>query len=148
MQTVQLEPLVITRVLSAPKDKVFRAWIDPSMIAKWFLPNERWAKCESEIQPEVDGRYRIKLTHSDGDQFTMGGKIVELVPNEKLAFTWGSDGDPEDVKASLVTVTLRSVDNGTELVLAHSQFKDENEKNQVGAGWPGCLDNLDSYLQA
>lgn len=139
---IDTETLEITRIVNATPAKVFQAWIDPAFVSRWFLPNERWTKCEVDIVPELGGNYQITLTHSDGDVYKMGGKIVELVPNERLAYIWEDHNMMMNNTESLVTITIQSKGEGTEFTLIHSKLATPEYKAMVNEGWTGCVDRL------
>jgi CubicO group peptidase (beta-lactamase class C family) len=71
---------------------------------------------------------------------TTVGVYREIIPNEKLVFTWGWEG-PERHE-TLVTIELSDRDGGTELVLLHERFADQAAADHHGQGWRGCLENL------
>jgi len=147
MQTQQSQTLVLTRFLKAKPEKVFKAWSDPALVAKWFRPNPRWLSCDADIEPVPGGKYIVSLTHSDGNQVTTGGKVVEMIPNETISFTW-IDSCSGTRDESLVTITLEPSGEGTQLTLTHSRLATEDAKNRVNGGWTGCLDSLTEFVQA
>ncbi len=93
----------------------------------------------------VGGRYRIVMRSPDGEQHDVSGVYREVVPNEKLVFTWAWRSTPE--RESLVTVVLRSAGGGTELTLTHEQFFDEEARDKHRHGWDGCLARLANALE-
>ena len=138
--------IVIKRQFSAPVDRVYNAWTDPTMLAQWFSPNIRWNNplVENELKP--GGRRSITMRHSDGDQMQITGTYLELVPNERLSFTSIFHGGPAGSDESTVTIELRSAPGGTELTLTHDRQTDPAAKEGASAGWAGCLEMLESYL--
>ena len=79
-----------------------------------------------------------------GDEHDVSGVYRELVPNEKIVFTWAWKSTPE--RESLVTVSLKADGGGTLLTLTHEQFFDEDARDRHQIGWNGCLDKLVLYL--
>ena len=148
MEMTQIENLVVTRVLKATPDRVFKAWTDPTLIAKWFYPNERWDRCDPEVEPTVGGKYNITMVHSDGDKVGMKGHVVELIPNEKLVFTFLDKDSDDQTQESLVTISLKPVSDGTELTLIHSKLASADLKSNVSSGWDGCLTMLEKFVEA
>jgi uncharacterized protein YndB with AHSA1/START domain len=138
--------ITMTRIFPHDVSKVYRAWTDPELVSIWFKPNERWASVESEIEPRVGGPMKIKMTHSDGDVFRNEGVFLEVVPNERLVFTWNWLEDPSDNGETEVTVTIRAVAEGTELTLVHSKVTNEDYANNLSNGWGGALANLETFL--
>jgi uncharacterized protein YndB with AHSA1/START domain len=135
--------LTLKRRLNAPPAKVFSAWTDPQKISRWFGPSEaEVVRVEADARP--GGRYRIAMRTPDGEMHDVGGVYREVVPNEKLVFTWAWHSTPE--RESLVTVTIRPDGDGTSLTLTHEQFFDEPARDRHRQGWTGALDNLERAL--
>lgn len=79
----------------------------------------------------------------------VGGTYEQIVPNEKLVFTWRWESwNTETHKDTLVTVELNAVGNKTELVLTHERFRDENMRKEHNQGWEGCLARLGALFWA
>ncbi len=137
--------LTLRRHLKAPPEKVYRAWTDVSQLARWFGP----AECvpgtfEGEVDARVGGRYRAAFDTDDGEHHEVGGVYREVVPNERLKFTWAWHSTPE--RELLVTITIRPDGEGTMLTLTHEQFFDEAARDGHRHGWSGCLDKLEAYF--
>ena len=79
-----------------------------------------------------------------GDQHDVMGVYREIVPNEKLVFTWHWRTTPE--RESLVTVTLKPNGDGTMLTLLHEMFFDEDARDRHSKGWTGTLDKLEKLF--
>jgi uncharacterized protein YndB with AHSA1/START domain len=135
--------LTLKRRLNAPAAKVFSAWTDPEKIRRWFGPREAEV-LRAESDPRVGGRYRILARTSDGEEHDVSGMFREVVPNEKLVFTWAWRSTPE--RESLVTVELRPDGSGTLLTLTHEQFFDEAARDRHQHGWTATLERLDAML--
>jgi len=138
--------LTIKRRFNAPPAKVFQAWADPQKLKKWMGPGE--AGCKSaEADARVGGRYRVVMQKpGDPEEHDVGGVYREVVPNEKLVFTWAWRTTPE--RQSLVTVTFKPDGDGTLMTLHHEQFFDEAARDRHNQGWTACLANLELYLAA
>jgi uncharacterized protein YndB with AHSA1/START domain len=78
------------------------------------------------------------------DEHDVSGVYREIVPNEKLVFTWAWKSTPE--RESLVTVTFKDDNGGTLMTLLHEQFFDEDARDRHNAGWTGTMDRLEQYL--
>jgi uncharacterized protein YndB with AHSA1/START domain len=135
--------LTIKRRLKAPPAKVYGAWTDPQKIALWWGP-EQAETLRAEADARAGGRFRIVFRGTDGEEHDVSGVYREVVPNEKLVFTWAWRSTPE--RESLVTVALRNDDGGTVLTLTHEQFFDEAACDGHRSGWTGALDKLEIYL--
>jgi uncharacterized protein YndB with AHSA1/START domain len=92
----------------------------------------------------VGGRFRVVFHTEDGEEHDVSGVYREVVPNEKLVFTWAWRSTPE--RESLVTVALRPDGGGTSLTLTHEQFFDEAARDRHAAGWAGALAKLEAIM--
>src|SRR5215468_6688580 len=97
--------LTLKRRLNAPPEKVFAAWTEPEKIVKWFGPDAGPVKQAVEFNTE------------DGEQHHVSGVYREVVPNQKLVFTWAWRTMPE--RESLVTVLIKPDGTGSLLTLIH-----------------------------
>ena len=75
----------------------------------------------AEADVRVGGRYRILMRSPDGEHHDVGGVYREIEPNRKLVFSWGWKSTPE--RESRVTVELRAIDTGTEMVTKDNASK-------------------------
>ncbi len=130
--------LRLSRTLSFPVDRVWRALTDPVALAAWFWP-ERFATT-AEIDLRVGGRYRID---GPGAGMAVAGEYTAVEPPHRLAFTWRWDGDSDE---TMVTVELTPSGTGTDLVIVHSGFAAEVERDNHAKGWSDCLDRLPGWL--
>ena len=134
--------LTIKRRFNAPPAKVYAAWTDPQMIARWFGP-AGVERVEAESDLRVGGRYSIAM-HVPGDRHDVLGVYREIVPNQKLVYTWAWKSTPE--RDSLVTVTFKPDGEGTLLTLMHEQFFDTDARDRHQHGWAGAIDKLEKLL--
>jgi len=143
MSTVTKPSLTIKRRFNAPPAKVFAAWIDPEKVKRWMGPGEVKA-LSVESEPRTGGRYRWVMQAPNGEQHDVSGVYREVVPNEKLVFTWAWKSTPE--RESLVTVALKPDGGGTLMTLTHEQFFDEEARDRHQGGWNGAMPKLEAYL--
>jgi uncharacterized protein YndB with AHSA1/START domain len=137
--------LTLKRRYNASPAQVFSAWTDPKKIGCWMGP-EGIEALSVEIDARTGGRYRFIMRSPDGETHDVSGVFREVVPNQKLVFTWAWKSTPE--RESLVTITLKPDGDGTLLTLTHEQFFDESARDRHQHGWTGSLDKLDRYLAA
>jgi uncharacterized protein YndB with AHSA1/START domain len=136
--------LTLKRRLNAPPSKIYRAWTDAAKISRWFGPEDaEILRAETDVR--VGGRFRIVFRGPDGEEHDVGGVYREVVPDQKLVFTWAWRSTPE--RESLVTVALKRDGDGTLLTLLHEQFFDEAARDRHGRGWNETLDKLESYVR-
>lgn len=137
--------LTITRRLNASPAKVFAAWTDAEKIIRWFGPVRTIdGSVHAEMDVRVGGSFRIRFKTDDGEQHQVGGTYRDVVPDQRLVFTWAWHTTPE--RESVVTVTLRPDGDGTLLSLNHGQFFDEAARDGHERGWTGTMDKLVQYF--
>ncbi len=147
MATPSISPdkaLEIRRIFQAPREKVFRAWTEAEELNRWFGPtDEHTAKAEVDLR--VGGKYRFELRHSSGAVHTAFGEYREILPPEKLVFTWSwEDGSVEN---TLVTIDFLDTGSGTEIVLTHELFPSAEWRDKHNEGWSGCIGQLEKLLR-
>ena len=102
------------RVLRAPAERVYKAFLDPEAMAKWLPPHGFTGKVHS-LDARVGGGYRMSFTNfNTGKGHSFGGTYVELTPHERIRYTDKFD-DPNLPGEMNVTISLRKVACGTEL---------------------------------
>lgn len=135
--------LTIKRRLKATPEKVYRAWTEPAQIARWWGPGP----CEvlkAEADTRVGGRFRVIFRTGDGEEHNVGGEYSDVVPNERLSFSWSWISMPERV--SQVTVSLRPDGEGTMLTLHHEQLFNQASRDGHNRGWTESLDKLEQLF--
>ena len=135
--------LTLKRHFNASPEKIYAAWTDPEKIAHWFGP-ERIETLRAQADARVGGAFRIVMRSPDGEEHDVSGVYREVVPNEKLVFTWAWRSTPE--RESLVTILIKPDGAGSLLTLIHEQFFDETARDHHREGWVGCFDKLERYL--
>ncbi len=136
------EEIVIRRLLPAPRERVFAAWLDPLSLVHWMRPGAD-ATATAEVDPRVGGRFRIVMKHSGGVTEHTGEYLV-IEPPSRLSFTWIS----EHTHQIPTEVTVECFERGqaTELVLTHRRLpQDKTEAHR--RGWGTILQNLDQVLR-
>jgi uncharacterized protein YndB with AHSA1/START domain len=132
--------LILKRRLKAAPERVYAAWTDPAQLVRWFGPDSG-AVTRAEAEARVGGRYAIIFQTQDGEKHHVSGVYREVVPGERLVFTWAWRSTPD--RESLVTVELRPDGEGTSLTLTHERFFDEPARDRHREGWTGSLDKLE-----
>ena len=135
--------LTLKRHFKAPPEKVFSAWTDPQKMSQWMGP-EGASHVSAQLDVRVGGRYQISMRTPDGEEHNVSGVYREVVPNQKLVFTWAWRSTPE--RESLVTVVLTADGDGTLMTFTHEQFFDEDARERHRQGWIGTFDKLERYF--
>lgn len=126
------------RVLRAPPERVYRAFIDADAMAKWLPPNGFTAHVH-QMDARVGGSYRMSFTNfTTGQSHSFGGEYVELVPNERLRYTDKFD-DPNLPGVMQTTVTLRAVSCGTEMHVVQEGLPEAIPLEACYLGWQDSL---------
>jgi uncharacterized protein YndB with AHSA1/START domain len=138
--------LEIKRFINAPRVEVYAAWTDPAQLKLWFGPE--WVKTRDfvcEVRP--GGKFRWDLIDCDGEEKTIGGEYLEIIPGQKIVFTWKHlDDTAWENRTSVVTLELSNRDGGTELRLTHVQLPTEASRNDHNEGWKSVLDRLERFV--
>ncbi len=144
MATITTKPsLTIKLRFKAAPSKVFSAWTDPEKVKHWMGPGEvKVLRVESD--PRTGGRYRWIMQAPSGEEHDVSGIYREVIPNEKLVFTWAWKSTPE--RESLVTVTFKGDGDGTVMTLTHEQFFDEAARDRHQGGWQAAVEKMEAYL--
>ena len=114
MTTSNTNTIKLHRVLKAPAERVYRAFLDAGAMCKWLPPNGFTGQVH-HLEPKVGGTYKMSFTNfTTGNSQSFGGEYLELVPNERIRHTDRFD-DPNLPGEMVVTITLKKVSVGTEL---------------------------------
>jgi len=133
--------VTVRRTISAPPANVYKAWTEPGELTKWFGP-PGYGLATAEVDLRIGGAYRFGMRKlPDGEPFYVTGQYKELAAPSRVAFTWTWEHS-EDVRDSLVTIDLREVADGTEVILTHSLLPNEKEMESHKSGWSGSLEKL------
>jgi uncharacterized protein YndB with AHSA1/START domain len=134
--TIQLH-----RVLRAPPERVYRAFLDAEAMAKWLPPHGFTCKVH-HIEAKIGGSYKMSFTNfTTGHGQSFGGEYRELVPSEKIRYTDKFD-DPNLSGEMQTTVTLRQVSCGTELKIVQEGLPEVIPLEMCYLGWQDSLAQL------
>ena len=139
--------LELTRVLAAPRERVFRALTGPEELATWWGPRG-FTTPEIELELRVGGRYRFTMQPPDGDRFHLAGEFLEVAPPRRLAYTFRWEEPVPDDRETVVTLTLDDAGDGTELSVRQGEFATEERLALHRGGWSDSLDKLSALLEA
>jgi len=135
------------RVLRAPPERVYRAFIDPDAMVKWLPPNGFTGRIHS-MDARVGGIYRMSFTNfTTATSHSFGGKYVELTPHERIRYTDAFD-DPNLPGAMDVTIVLTPVSCGTELNITQEGIPDVIPVEACYLGWQESLTLLAKLVEA
>jgi len=135
------------RVLRAPPERIYRAFLDADAMAKWLPPNGFTGKVH-HLNASVGGTYKMSFTNfTSGNSHSFGGEYLELVPNERIRHTDRFD-DPNLPGEMLTTVTLKKVFCGTELHVVQEGIPEAIPAEACYLGWQESLVLLAQLVEA
>ena len=144
MSTTLVKPsLTIKRRLNAAPAKVYSAWTEPEKVKRWFGPAQT-SVVSAAFDRRAGGRWYILAKSADGEELHVSGVVREVVPDQRLVYTWAWRSTPE--RESLVTVEFKPDGTGTLLTIMHEHFYDEPARDRHQYGWNGALDKLEAYF--
>jgi uncharacterized protein YndB with AHSA1/START domain len=136
-----LPSLTIVRRIRAAPARVWAAITQPDLMMRWWSPDAGpTISVVADVRP--GGRFSVVFRLLNGDEHNPTGIYQEVVPEQKLVFTWDLPGASE----SVVTVRLEPFDGGTVLTLTHEHLPDEAARTSHEQGWNGLLDKLPVFL--
>lgn len=134
------------RVLRAPAERVYKAFLDPDALARWLPPYGFIGKVH-ESDMKVGGGYRMSFTNfGTGSSHSFACKFVELTPNERIRYTDKFD-DPNLPGEMNVAVTLRMVACGTELTVVQEGIPEVIPTEMCYLGWQESLLQLGNLVE-
>ena len=135
------------RVLAAPAERVYRAFLDPEALVKWLPPHGFTCKVH-QIDARVGGTYKMSFTNFSTRQgHSFGGKYLELVPSERIRHTDAFD-DPNLPGEMTVTITFKKVAVGTELNIVQEGIPAAIPTEACYLGWQASLALLAQLVEA
>ena len=134
------------RVLTAPPERIYRAFLDADAMCKWLPPHGFTGHVHS-MDARVGGGYRMTFTNfSSGSSHSFGGTFVELVPNERIRHTDKFD-DPNLPGEMQTTIVLRKVMVGTEIEIVQEGIPAVIPTEACYLGWQESLTLLAQLVQ-
>lgn len=146
MTTGNTNTIKLHRVLQAPPERVYRACLDPTAIAKWLPPNG--FTCEvHQLDARVGGKYRASFKNfSTEKSHSFGGEYLELKPGELIRYNDRFE-DPNLPGEMLTTITLKKVSVGTELTIVQENVPAVIPPEACYLGWQESLKLLAKVVE-
>jgi uncharacterized protein YndB with AHSA1/START domain len=139
--------LILTRIIDAAPEKVFRAWTEPELQKQWFAPLP-WTTPIIETDVRPGGASLVVMRSPEGAEFPSRGVYLEVVKNQRLVFTdayteaWG----PSEKPFMTVIVTFEELDGQTRYTARARHWteadREAHEKMGFHAGWATCAEQL------
>jgi len=139
--------LVLTRLIDAPREKLYRAWTDPALLKQWFAPLP-YSTPVAELDVRPGGTNLVVMRGPDGNDMPNRGVYLEIVPNQRIVFTNAYTKAWEPSEKPFMTVILTFEDQGGKTrytaLVRHWTVADREAHEQMGfhKGWGQCTDQL------
>lgn len=134
------------RVLKAPAERVYRAFVDPDALAKWLPPYGFTCKVH-HMEPQVGGTFKMSFTNfTTGHSHSFGGEYLALIPSEKVSYTDLFD-DPNLSGQMITTITLKPVLCGTQLDVIQEGIPQVIPTEMCYLGWQESLVQLAKLVE-
>jgi len=138
--------LIVTRTFNAPRRTVYRAWSDPELFQRWWVPKSATGillvSCKMDVR--TGGKYRLEFGTGGSDTMAFYGKYLEVVPDERIVWT-----NDEGEEGAITTVTFEDQEGKT-LLKFHEAYPSKKALEEAlqgaAAGLPEQLDQLDDLL--
>ena len=150
--TIAERELVLTRLIDAPAEKLYRAWTEPDLLKQWFAPLP-YTTPRAELDVRPGGANLIVMRGPEGPDMPNQGVYLEVVPNRRLVFTDAYTGAWEPSQKPFMTVILTfEPEAGQTRYTArvrHWSVADKETHEQMGfhQGWGVCADQLEALVK-
>ena len=143
--------LVLTRLIDAPREKLYRAWTDATLLKQWFAPLP-WTTPHAELDVRPGGASNIVMRSPEGNDMPCPGVFLEVVPNQRLVFTDAYTSAWQPSQKPFMTVILTFEDEGGKTRytarVRHWTVADREAHEKMGfhQGWGQCADQLTALV--
>lgn len=143
--------LVITRLINAPREKLFRAWTEPALMKQWFAPRP-WTVSHAETDVRPGGASLVVMRGPDGTEFPNPGVYLEVVQNERIVATdaYTKAWQPSAKPFMTIILTFEDVGGKTRYTAraVHWTVADREAHEKMGfyPGWNQCTDQLEELV--
>ena len=135
------------RVLRAPREKIYRAFLEAAAMAKWLPPNG-FTCTVHQMEAKVGGSYKMSFTNfSTGKSHSFGGEYLELQPHEHIRYTDRFD-DPNLPGVIQTTIDLKEVSCGTDVSITQEGVPGAIPAEACYLGWQESLILLGKLVEA
>jgi uncharacterized protein YndB with AHSA1/START domain len=144
--------LVLTRLIKAPKESLYRAWTEPELLKQWFAPLP-WTTTVAEMDVRPGGSCLMVMCGPDGQEIPSRGVYLDVIKDERLVFTdaYTKAWEPSEKPFMTVTVTFKSEDGATRYTAraVHWTVADREEHEKMGfhEGWGKCAEQLANLVK-
>ena len=145
----------IRRRIAAPREAVYRALLDPSLVAAWRVPSGMTAEVHA-FGPREGGSIRVSLTYTEptgagktsAHTDTYHGRFVELVQDERIVEVDEFETDDPALRGEMtITISLADADGGTDIVAVHEGLPAGLSPADNETGWREALARLAALVE-
>ena len=144
----------VSRLVRAPREVVFDAWIKPQIRRQWWLTGREEGLKTCDIDARVGGRYCLsqigggeKSTVAEDYEWIMTGEFLEVDRPQRLVFTWNVNHPDEPANEERVTIDFNEVADGTEVVITHEGILSGKLRDGTEHGWTTLVKSLAKVLE-
>lgn len=152
IETDPSRDLVLTRLIDAPPEAVYRCWTDAALLPKWFAPKP-WTVPRAELDVRPGGISMVVMADENGTEYPNPGQYLEVVPNRRLVFTDAFIGDWKPSEKPFFTCVLTfEPENGKTRYTAlarhwNAEDREAHEKMGFHEGWGLCAAQMEEVAK-
>lgn len=152
MTDVTAHELVVTRLIDATPDKVYRCWTEPELVKQWFAPKP-WTTPRVEMDVRAGGSSLVVMRGPDGNELPNPGVFLEVVPNRKLVATdaYTKAWEPSAKPFLTLVLTFEPEGSGTRYTARarhwSAEDREAHEKMGFHEGWGKTTDQLEALAK-
>lgn len=137
----------VTRLIHAPRVRVFEAFSSESALSQWFSPSADIPLDVEVFEFVVNGSFRLRYSMPDGTQPVVGGVYELIMPPRQIVFSWvWEQPDPHADIPTRVDVRFADIGDDTEITVTHERLPSEEMCERYAAGWEGTFDGLERFV--
>jgi uncharacterized protein YndB with AHSA1/START domain len=146
LQSTAVPAIVLRRTYHAPRERVFAAWTNPEMAARFLGPGDTKAT-DIRMDVKTGGTYTITMLSPEMGPLVVTGTYREVKAPERLSMTWRwQEDDPADEYDSLLSLDFIDRNGDTELVLTHEKLASVESRDRHEHGWTLIVEKLATIL--
>lgn len=143
--------LLITRLIHAPREKLFRAWTEPELLKQWFCPKP-WSVSRVENDVRSGGNCLVVMKSPEGQDFPNPGVYLEIIPGRKIVFTdaFTTAWEPSQKPFMVGLITFEDEGGKTRYTARVKHWsaadREQHEKMGLYEGWNKATDQLEALV--
>jgi uncharacterized protein (TIGR02246 family) len=138
--------ITIVHLFDAPRELVFRSWVDPAEVQTWFAP-ENCTVTFCEVDARLGGKWRVEYRYDFGGAYIEYGEFHDVLEPERLVFSLTQEDDAGNVGPRTL-ITVRFADKGakTEMTFHQTGFETSTKRDNNTEGWKECFRKLEAHM--